>query len=68
MEKVLFAPHYNFFSCKNNKNNNNNIFATSIIAVPDYCYILNLNTKQWVQKNIDAPAGTALIRTKHSGT
>ncbi|KAG2204941.1 hypothetical protein INT46_005367 [Mucor plumbeus] len=35
-------------------------------AVPDYCYILNLNTKQWVQKNIDAPAGTALIRTKHS--
>ncbi|KAK4512949.1 uncharacterized protein ATC70_003660 [Mucor velutinosus] len=35
-------------------------------AVSDFCYVLNLDTKQWVQQAIEASLATKYIRTRHS--
>ncbi|KAI8640208.1 hypothetical protein BD408DRAFT_420116 [Parasitella parasitica] len=32
----------------------------------DYCFVLNLDTKNWTKQAITAPAGTILARSRHS--
>ncbi|GAN04166.1 hypothetical protein MAM1_0056d03626 [Mucor ambiguus] len=36
-------------------------------AVSDFCYVLNLDTKQWVQQTFNISTATTYIRTRHSG-
>ncbi|KAI7896273.1 uncharacterized protein EV154DRAFT_492872, partial [Mucor mucedo] len=44
---------------------NRRIHHTTNIALPDYCYVLNLDTYQWKQHNFEK-LNAALVRTKHS--
>lgn len=39
----------------------------SFIVLSDYCYTLDLETYQWNQQIISAPADVELVRSQHSG-
>lgn len=41
--------------------------TTIILVLPDYCHTLDLETYQWNQQNISAPADVELVRSQHSG-
>ncbi|KAL9556680.1 hypothetical protein MBANPS3_001766 [Mucor bainieri] len=41
-------------------------YHTTTLSVSDFCYVLNLDTKQWVQQTIEASLATTFIRTRHS--
>lgn len=47
----------------------NIIFTTTvIIASLDYLFVLNLNSYEWKQQNIQNPDALDLARSRHSGT
>lgn len=40
-----------------------------ILVLTDFCYTLNLDTKNWTRRNVDLPYANAMVsRADHSGT